>query len=111
MKGRHMPKTSIYVPDDLAELVRHYGISVSAAAQAALREAVNESGRHFRRELAYVVLEHVKWREVVAGNSPEDRRNRQAVPSLRARSEYILALVPDDPGLVHLGDSADHAKQ
>jgi post-segregation antitoxin (ccd killing protein) len=43
-----MPKTSIYVPDDLAELVHHYGLSISEVAQAALREAVNESGRHFR---------------------------------------------------------------
>jgi post-segregation antitoxin (ccd killing protein) len=38
MKGRHMPKRSIYVPDDLAELVRHDGLSVSEVAQAALRE-------------------------------------------------------------------------
>jgi len=111
MKGRHMPKTSIYVPDDLAELVRHYGLSVSEVAQAALREAVNESGRHFRRELAYVVLEHVKWREVVAGNYPDDPRNRQAVAALRALAEYILALEPDDSRLVNLRDSAEHAKQ
>ena len=111
MKGRHMPNTSIYVPDDLAELVRHYGLSVSEVAQAALREAVNESGRHFRRELAYVVLEHVKWREVVAGNYPDDPRNRQAVAALRALAEYILALEPDDSRLVHLRDSAEHAKQ
>jgi nucleotide-binding universal stress UspA family protein len=82
-----MPKRSIYVPDDLAELVRHYGLSVSEVAQAALREAVNESGRHFRRELAYVVLEHVKWREVVAGNYPDDPRNRRAVAALRALAE------------------------
>jgi hypothetical protein len=111
MKGRHMPKRSIYVPDDLAELVRHYGLSVSEVAQAALREAVNESGRHFRRELAYVVLEHVKWREVVAGNYPDDPRNRHAVAALRALAEYILALEPDDSRLVHLRDSAEHAKQ
>jgi hypothetical protein len=111
MKGRHMPNTSIYVPDDLAELVRHYGLSVSEVAQAALREAVNESGRHFRRELAYVVLEHVKWREVVAGNYPDDPRNRQAVAALRALAEYILALEPDDSRLVHLRDSAEHARQ
>jgi hypothetical protein len=111
MKGRHMPKTSIYVPDDLAEMVRHYGLSVSEVAQAALREAVNESGRHFRRELAYVVLEHVKWREVVAGNYPDDPRNRQAVAALRALAEYILALEPDDSRLVHLRDSAEHARQ
>jgi hypothetical protein len=111
MKGRHMPKTSIYVPDDLAELVCHYGLSVSEVAQAALREAVNESGRHFRRELAYVVLEHVKWREVVAGNYPDDPRNRRAVAALRALAEYILALEPDDSRLVHLRDSAEHAKQ
>lgn len=109
--GRHMPKTSIYVPDDLAELVRHYGLSVSEVAQAALREAVNESGRHFRRELAYMVLEHVKWREVVAGNYPDDPRNRQAVGALRALAEYILALEPDDSRLVHLRDSAEHARQ
>ena len=106
-----MPKTSIYVPDDLAELVRHYGLSVSEVAQAALREAVNESGRHFRRELAYVVLEHVKWREVVAGNYPDDPRNRQAVAALRALAEHILALEPDDSRLVHLRDSAEHARQ
>ncbi|MGO8891220.1 MAG: hypothetical protein ACLQB1_16210 [Streptosporangiaceae bacterium] len=111
MKGRHMPNTSIYVPDDLAELVRHYGLSVSEVAQAALREAVNESGRHFRRELAYVALEHVKWREVVAGNYPDDPRNRQAVAALRALAEYILALEPDDSRLVHLRDSAEHARQ
>ena len=110
-EGGHMPKTSIYVPDDLAELVRHYGLSVSEVAQAALREAVNESGRHFRRELAYVVLEHVKWREVVAGNYPDDPRNRRAVAALRALAEYILALEPDDSRLVHLRDSAEHARQ
>ena len=72
---------------------------------------MNESGRHFRRELAYVVLEHVKWREVVAGNYPDDPRNRQAVAALRALAEYILALEPDDSRLVHLRDSAEHARQ
>jgi hypothetical protein len=72
---------------------------------------VNESGRHFRRELAYVVLEHVKWREVVAGNYPDDPRNRQAVAALRALAEYILALEPDDSRLVHLRGSAEHARQ
>jgi post-segregation antitoxin (ccd killing protein) len=35
-----MAKTSIYLPDDLAEQVRAYGISISEAAQAALRQAV-----------------------------------------------------------------------
>ena len=72
---------------------------------------MNESGRHFRRELAYVVLEHVKWREVVAGNYPDDPRNRQAVAALRALAEYILALEPEDSRLVHLRDSAEHARQ
>ena len=44
MKGRHMPKTSIYVPDDLAELVRHYGLSVSEVAQGAMLETCGSAG-------------------------------------------------------------------
>jgi hypothetical protein len=35
-----MAKTSIYLPDDLAEQVRAHGIPVSEVAQAALRQAV-----------------------------------------------------------------------
>ncbi len=35
-----MAKTSIYLPDDLAEHVRTYGISISEVAQGALRQAV-----------------------------------------------------------------------
>src|SRR5260370_39878817 len=96
MKGRHMPKTSIYVPDDLAELVRHYGLSVSEVAQAALREAVNESGRHFRRELAYVELQHVKWRERVGANYPDDPRNRLAGAAAHGPASYIARLAPHD---------------
>ncbi len=33
-------KTSIYLPDDLAEQVRAHGISISEVAQAALRRAI-----------------------------------------------------------------------
>jgi post-segregation antitoxin (ccd killing protein) len=36
----YMPKTSIYLPDDLAAQARAYGISISAVSQAALRQAV-----------------------------------------------------------------------
>lgn len=35
-----MAKTSIYLPDDLAEQARGYGIPVSEVAQAAVRQAV-----------------------------------------------------------------------
>jgi post-segregation antitoxin (ccd killing protein) len=35
-----MAKTSLYLPDDLAEQVRAHGISISEVAQAALRQAV-----------------------------------------------------------------------
>jgi hypothetical protein len=35
-----MAKTSIYLPDELAERARAYGIGVSEVAQAAVREAV-----------------------------------------------------------------------
>lgn len=35
-----MAKTSIYLPDDLAEQVRRYGISISEVTQPALRRAV-----------------------------------------------------------------------
>ena len=45
------------------------------------------------------------------GNYPDDPRNRQAVAALRALAEYILALEPDDSRLVHLRDSAEHARQ
>jgi hypothetical protein len=38
-----MAKTSIYLPDDLAEQVRAHGIPVSEVAQAALRQAVNDA--------------------------------------------------------------------
>jgi post-segregation antitoxin (ccd killing protein) len=38
-----MAKTSIYLPDDLAEQVRAHGIPVSEVAQAALRKAVREA--------------------------------------------------------------------
>src|SRR5260370_2000175 len=38
-----MAKTSIYLPDDLAEQVRARGIPVSEVAQAALRQAVKEA--------------------------------------------------------------------
>jgi hypothetical protein len=35
-----MAKTSVYLPDDLAERARAYGIGVSEVAQAAVRQAV-----------------------------------------------------------------------
>jgi post-segregation antitoxin (ccd killing protein) len=38
-----MAKTSIYLPDDLAEQVRAYGIPVSEVAQTALRQAVKDA--------------------------------------------------------------------
>jgi hypothetical protein len=38
-----MAKTSIYLPDDLAEQVRAHGIPVSEVAQAALRQAVKDA--------------------------------------------------------------------
>src|SRR5215469_13171723 len=38
-----MPKTSIYLPDELAREVRAYRISVSEVSQAALRQAVSEA--------------------------------------------------------------------
>ena len=38
-----MAKTSIYLPDDLAEQVRAHGIAVSEVAQAALRQAVKDA--------------------------------------------------------------------
>ena len=38
-----MAKTSIYLPDDLAELVRAHGIPVSEIVQRALRQAVLEA--------------------------------------------------------------------
>lgn len=38
-----MPKTSIYLPDDLAEQVRAHGISISEVAQAALRRAIQDA--------------------------------------------------------------------
>ncbi len=38
-----MAKTSIYLPDDLAEQVRAHGIPVSEVAQAALRRAVRDA--------------------------------------------------------------------
>jgi post-segregation antitoxin (ccd killing protein) len=38
-----MAKTSIYLPDDLAEQVRAHGIPVSEVAQTALRQAVREA--------------------------------------------------------------------
>jgi len=37
-----MAKTSIYLPDDLAEQVRAHGIPVSEVAQTALRQAVRD---------------------------------------------------------------------
>jgi post-segregation antitoxin (ccd killing protein) len=36
-------KTSIYLPDDLAEQVRAHGIPMSEVVQAALRQAVAEA--------------------------------------------------------------------
>ena len=38
-----MAKTSIYLPDDLAEQVRAHGIPVSEVAQTALRQAVRDA--------------------------------------------------------------------
>ena len=38
-----MAKTSIYLPDELAEQVRAHGIPVSEVAQAALRQAVKDA--------------------------------------------------------------------
>jgi post-segregation antitoxin (ccd killing protein) len=38
-----MAKTSLYLPDDLAEQVRAHGISISEVAQAALRQAVKDA--------------------------------------------------------------------
>ena len=38
-----MAKTSLYLPDDLAEQVRAHGISISEVAQAALRKAVQDA--------------------------------------------------------------------
>ncbi|HEY1919772.1 MAG TPA: type II toxin-antitoxin system CcdA family antitoxin [Streptosporangiaceae bacterium] len=38
-----MAKTSVYLPDDLAEQVRAYGISISEVTQRALRKAVDEA--------------------------------------------------------------------
>ena len=38
-----MAKTSIYLPDDLAEQVRAHGIPVSEVAQVALRKAVKDA--------------------------------------------------------------------
>jgi hypothetical protein len=35
-----MPKTSIYLPEDLADQVRAHGISISEVAQSALRQAI-----------------------------------------------------------------------
>ena len=38
-----MAKTSLYLPDDLAEQVRAHGISISEVAQTALRQAVKNA--------------------------------------------------------------------
>jgi hypothetical protein len=73
-------KTSIYLPDDLAEQVRRYEISISEVAQAALRQAV-ETAR--LREKAMKDLDAVVER--IKGES----RKVQRLAHERSRAEGV----------------------
>jgi post-segregation antitoxin (ccd killing protein) len=102
MEGKHMPKTSIYLPDDLARQVRDYGISISEVAQEALWVTVETSAGRFREDLAELVERQAGWRALVAEDYPDDPRNGQAVAALSALATYIRSLPADDPQLVRL---------
>ena len=66
MKGRPCPRHRSTFPMTSRSWFATTGYPSRGSAGRA-REAVNESGSHFRRELAYAVLDDVEWREVVAG--------------------------------------------
>lgn len=62
-------KTSIYLPDELAEQLRAYDISISAVAQAALRRAVHAAQI---QQKAVIDIEAVAAR--LRGTVDEDRQ-------------------------------------
>jgi hypothetical protein len=95
-----MAKTSIYLPDDLAEQVRAHGIPVSEVAQAALRQAVKaaEIKENVMTDIKAVAerLQATRVTEAAQSRAEEARVRAMAVKWAKAAAtaaelEYVAA--------------------
>ncbi|MGV0607368.1 type II toxin-antitoxin system CcdA family antitoxin [Mycolicibacterium sp. XJ1904] len=97
-----MPKINVYLPDDLANEVKARNISVSRIAQQALREEVErmrtiqenipeskELLAEIRAALAWHLDSQAGFRERVAEEYPEDRRNERSARELRLLADEL----------------------
>jgi post-segregation antitoxin (ccd killing protein) len=78
-----MAKTSIYLPDDLAEQVRAYGIPVSEVAQAALRQAVRDAEI---KENAMTDIQAVadRMKGIIAGQARKEQTKAERIRAVGA---------------------------
>jgi post-segregation antitoxin (ccd killing protein) len=77
-----MPRVNVYLPDDLADMVKHAGLNVSSIAQEALRAALTDMATDsWLDEVARLGLPTVTHDEVLAAvDAARDELGHRGTP-------------------------------